>query len=65
MYFRLNVIHACVRVWVYALLFVLYSLGLMVFVVIQRHHKVPTLLLSCSDSFNFSFVITQKQKTCK
>jgi len=34
----------------------------MVFVVILRHHKVPTLLFSCFDSFNFSLIIIQKQK---
>jgi len=34
----------------------------MVFVVILRHHKVPTPLFSYSDSFNFSLIIIQKQK---
>jgi len=49
-----NVNHACVRV---CLILMLRSLGQKVFMVIQRHHKIPTLLFSCSDSFNFSFII--------
>ena len=34
----------------------------MVFVVIQRRHKVPTLLFSCSDSFIFSPIIQKNKK---
>jgi len=31
-------------------------------VVIQRHHKIPPLLFSCSISFSFSLIIIQKQQ---
>jgi len=50
------------RFWLMILTKIHFGAIIRIFVVIQRHHKIPTFLFSRSVSFKFSLIIIQKQQ---